>query len=214
MFPEQAMLIVEGGPDGGKTLPLNSVTTSLGRDSENDVVVDGPGVSARHAEISTEVDYYLADLSSNGTRLNGANLAGSVRVLADEDRFSLASSEVTFTFHGGDEAVLTVEGGVDDSKRLPLGAGTTTLGRQSDSDVVVDELGVSRQHAEVSTETGYYLTDLSDGETYVNEVKPSDSVHLLVDGDRVQLGNGDVIFTFRGRAAGTLMMKIVPQNRR
>ena len=54
-----------------------------------------------------------------------------------------------------------MEGGPEDGKLVALGT-TTTMGRESDNDLVVPEAQVSRNHAEiVLTEQGYCIRDLS-----------------------------------------------------
>ena len=127
-LPDEAVLIIDGGPDAGKSIPLSGGTTTFGREADNDVVVDEEGVAPQHGQISTEVSYYLTDLSSNGTFVNGENLGGDNHALNDGDRFSLHSSEVTFIFRGGDPPTLNVEGGPDSGKTMPLAGGTTMLG--------------------------------------------------------------------------------------
>ena len=209
-LPDHAALTVEGGSDSGKTIPLANRKTTLGRQSDNDVVVDEPGVSQRHAEISAEVDYYLADLSRNGTYVNGKNLSEGVHLLNDGDRFTLGPSELTFIFRMSlDQAEVVLDGGGRSGEATPLIAGRTTFGRQSDNDVVVDELGVSRQHAEISTDVSYFLTDLTFGDgIHVNGESLSEGVHLLNDGDRFTLSPSEVSFIFRSRASDTLIMAL------
>ena len=95
---KDAFLIVKGGPDDGRTVPLKG-TVTLGRQDENDVVVDEAGVSRRHAEIAeTDVGFYLTDLSKNGTFVNDGNVEEDVRLLDDGDRIRLGPSEVSLLF--------------------------------------------------------------------------------------------------------------------
>jgi pSer/pThr/pTyr-binding forkhead associated (FHA) protein len=72
----------------------------------------------------------------------------------------------------------------------------TTLGRLPECDVVVDDPGVSRQHARIRrAETGFVLSDLgSTNGTFVNEQPVQD--HLLADGDRITIG--ETLLVFRG----------------
>ncbi len=57
---------------------LTPETTTMGRAPDNDLVLEGDGVSRRHASISFDGKGYLVeDLGSkNGTRVNGKPLAG------------------------------------------------------------------------------------------------------------------------------------------
>ena len=46
------MLVVDGGPNDGRTIILAKSTVSMGRLADNDLVVNEPAVSRRHAEIT------------------------------------------------------------------------------------------------------------------------------------------------------------------
>jgi hypothetical protein len=71
-----AVLVVCQGPSTGMRLPLGASTT-LGRASENDIVINIPQVSRRHAIINaTELGHVVADRdSTGGTLVNGARIA-------------------------------------------------------------------------------------------------------------------------------------------
>ncbi|HEV8229418.1 MAG TPA: DUF3662 and FHA domain-containing protein [Candidatus Limnocylindria bacterium] len=68
----------------------------IGRDEENDVVLDDPRVSRKHAEIRLRLGRYtLYDLqSTNGTYVNGRRVAEVV--LNDGDRISVAGLDLLF----------------------------------------------------------------------------------------------------------------------
>jgi hypothetical protein len=87
--------------------------------------------------------------------------------------------------------------GLADGRAFPLGASVATIGRLPACDVVVDDPGASRQHARVRrTEAGYVLTDLgSTNGTLVNGEPVRE--HLLVDGDRITIG--ETVLEFRSR---------------
>lgn len=63
----------------GTQFPLDYFTT-LGRNPENSIVLNDSFVSGTHAEVSLQQSqWWLADLgSTNGTRLNGQQIAGRV----------------------------------------------------------------------------------------------------------------------------------------
>jgi ABC transport system ATP-binding/permease protein len=72
---------------------------------------------------------------------------------------------------------------------MPVPAGTLRVGRAEDNDLVVDDLIVSRYHAELrrTTDGGYEITDLgSNNGTYVNGRRIS--TQTLTDGDNVGIG--------------------------
>src|SRR6266508_3202996 len=71
--------------------------------------------------------------------------------------------------------------------------GMATIGRASDSDIVVDEATVSHRHALLSPQLeGVVLIDLgSTNGSFVNGVQaPPDEVVWLADGDVITLGRG------------------------
>ena len=90
-----------------------------------------------------------------------------------------------------------MEGGPEDGKLVALGT-TTTMGRESDNDLVVPEAQVSRNHAEiVLTEQGYCIRDLSNTNgTFVNRQRVTEQDFLLKEGDRINLGAGQYTLIF------------------
>ncbi len=79
----------------------------------------------------------------------------------------------------------------------PLSKPVVTLGRLSDCDVVLEDPGASRRHAEIRREDGsYVIIDLgSTNGTMVNEATVDE--RLLEEGDRITIGR--TVFEFRGR---------------
>ena len=110
-----------------------------------------------------------------------------------------------------DQPMLVIDGGDNDEKTIPIGKTTVQMGRLPDNGVVVNETGVSRNHAEiVGIDSGYYLRDLnSTNGTVVNHTRIGESEHLLHDGDRIRLASCEVSFVFRYFAASTLEMTII-----
>src|SRR6266542_738156 len=83
--------------DGGRgNIPLGPEPLLIGRDEQNDVVLDDPRVSRKHAEIRLRLGRYtLYDLqSTNGTWVNGKRIAEVV--LNDGDHISVAGLELVF----------------------------------------------------------------------------------------------------------------------
>jgi pSer/pThr/pTyr-binding forkhead associated (FHA) protein len=75
----------------------------LGRSGSNEVVIDEPGVSRKHALITeTSAGCAIRDLdSTNGTYVNLYRICQAEHMLRDGDRISLGSAEVTFIFSEG-----------------------------------------------------------------------------------------------------------------
>jgi hypothetical protein len=70
-LPRKAALHVKHGPQAGKSFSLNKLPCMIGRDPQNDICINDPLVSSRHAQIYSERNgYYLRDLGG-GTFING-----------------------------------------------------------------------------------------------------------------------------------------------
>ncbi|HEU4322029.1 MAG TPA: winged helix-turn-helix domain-containing protein [Roseiflexaceae bacterium] len=72
-------------------------TLTLGRDTTNDIVIDHPLASRRHARLETDGSLYMVrDLdSTNGTFVNGDRISGTV-TLHNQDRVWIADTEIIF----------------------------------------------------------------------------------------------------------------------
>ena len=90
----KSILWVRGGSNDGATISLREGTTVLGRDPNNHVVVDEPGVSRQHAGIRGDRQgHWIEDLGSrNGTFVNGAQIEGEGRRLRNMDRIELGGN--------------------------------------------------------------------------------------------------------------------------
>ena len=87
-----------------------------------------------------------------------------------------------------DTAVLIVRGGAQAGDRFTLGDGRIRLGRHPDSEIVLDDITVSRRHASIErTPEGYVVTDAGSlNGTYVNQERIDQAV--LQHGDELQVG--------------------------
>ena len=101
--------------------------------------------------------------------------------------------------------MLVVQGGPESGQVHPLLGRTNTIGRDSANGIIIDDIGVSRVHAEiVETDFKHYLHDVSTNGTYVNGNRLGDQEYQLKDGDRINLGPSEIGCVFRSRAAQTL----------
>jgi predicted component of type VI protein secretion system len=71
-------LVMRSGPSVGKVYPLDKNEMFLGRDLSNDLVINDPEISRRHARLYLQGNtYIIEDLgSTNGTFVNGQRLMG------------------------------------------------------------------------------------------------------------------------------------------
>lgn len=97
------------------------------------------------------------------------------------------------------QALLVVQRGPSAGSRFLLNAEVVTAGRHPDSEIFLDDVTVSRRHAEFRREdSAYTVTDVGSlNGTYVNRDR-IDSV-ALQDGDEVQIGKYRLVF-FAGHA--------------
>ncbi len=91
-------------------------------------------------------------------------------------------------------AILLVERGPDTGARFLLDADRTTAGRHPDNDIFLDDVTVSRKHAEFVREgSRFRLRDVGSlNGTYVNRDRVDDVV--LTGGDEVQIGKFRMTF--------------------
>ena len=71
-------LVMRSGPSVGKVYPLDRAEAFVGRDLNNDIVINDPEISRRHSRLYAQGNgYVLEDLgSTNGTFVNGQRLLG------------------------------------------------------------------------------------------------------------------------------------------
>jgi hypothetical protein len=94
-------------------------------------------------------------------------------------------------------ALVIRAGGGRSGESFPLDSDRLTIGRRPDSDVFLDDVTVSRDHALLVRRGGdYYLDDCGSlNGTYVNR-RRVDS-HRLTDGDELQIGKYKLAFFSR-----------------
>ncbi|MFY9808309.1 MAG: FHA domain-containing protein [Pseudonocardiaceae bacterium] len=91
-------------------------------------------------------------------------------------------------------ALLVVKRGPNAGSRFLLDRSTTSSGRHPESDIFLDDVTVSRRHAEFRREGGeFVVVDVGSlNGTYVNR-EPVDTA-VLANGDEVQIGKFRLVF--------------------
>ncbi len=91
-------------------------------------------------------------------------------------------------------AELVVTRGVQPGARHPLDKHVVTIGRHPRSDIVLDDVTVSRRHAEVRFIEGVYtVVDVGSlNGTYLNRERVEEA--RMVSGDEVQIGKFKLVF--------------------
>jgi ABC-type multidrug transport system ATPase subunit/pSer/pThr/pTyr-binding forkhead associated (FHA) protein len=138
-------------------------TAVVGRDPSCDLVVDHPLVSRRQLRVAeTGGNWTAEDESSNGTYRDSIRIA----------RIDIGNGVVLRLGHPDEGPVLAIS---TETAESPLPATAVTIGRDPGNAIVVDDLMVSRHHAELRpTATGFEMVDLgSQNGTFINGVRVS-----------------------------------------
>ena len=195
--------------------PMGRGAMVAGRSPEAELPFPNAEVSRRHCRFQWDGQSgcTVEDLGSRwGTSVNGTALPGGVpSPLQPGDLVQIGPVLVHYGFGPPPEGVAnalaadaglapgsaTILIGGHEVQQVPLGRKRLVLGRAADADVVLADPGVSRQHAVIErTPSGYEVADLqSRAGSLVNGRRFEK--HLLVIGDRVQLG--PFFFRFDGQ---------------
>lgn len=111
-------LTIRQGPKPNQAFDLDKDVLSLGREVGNDLVIEDPQISRRHARLTRQGNSYLLEdlTSTNGTFVNGSRVTTPV-LLANGDLIGLA-----------DTVVLAVQ------LPVPMDADATFVGHATDAD--------------------------------------------------------------------------------
>jgi pSer/pThr/pTyr-binding forkhead associated (FHA) protein len=95
-------------------------------------------------------------------------------------------------------AMLVVQRGSDDSVRFPLESPIVQAGRHPESDIFLDDITVSRRHAEfVTRDKTTTVRDVGSlNGTYVNRTRIEEA--RLSSGDEVQIGKFKLLYLLAG----------------
>lgn len=215
--------------NGGRSFPLDRDNVSIGRSPDNNVVLADPRVSQYHARIRRQGPaYYLFDLgSTNGTWVNDQPFQRLL--LMDGDQIRLGDTVLVFRQmderrpsvpeglaspikgHGLPDktvllrpsrqasAFLVVKTGPRPGHAYPLQPEVTTIGRDFQNDIIIEDSAVSRQHAKIRLESDqpgkerFFIYDLATPNgTLVNGEKILKQA--LEDGDEIEIGQTTLVF--------------------
>lgn len=101
----QYQLVLRVGPSPGKVFPIMKNEITIGRDINNDIVINDSEISRRHCRLVISGEsYMIEDLgSTNGTWMNDQRLTGSHQLVSGE-KFRLGDNVVLeFGIEGFDE---------------------------------------------------------------------------------------------------------------
>jgi predicted component of type VI protein secretion system len=111
MAPQSYLLIMRTGPNPGKSFELTKNELYIGRDINNDIVINDSEISRKHARLILQAGgYVLEDLgSTNGSFVNGQRLMGP-HVLRPGELIMLGEN-VSLAFESGYDADATMVAG-------------------------------------------------------------------------------------------------------
>ncbi len=128
----------------------------------------------------------------------GANFCSScgdqLRAAADSETERITITELDAPVAPPQGAVLVVRTGSKRGSRIALDADQISIGRQEDSDIFLDDITVSRNHATLRrSASGFSVQDHGSlNGTYVNKKLVEGSE--LVDGDELQIGKFKLVY--------------------
>jgi pSer/pThr/pTyr-binding forkhead associated (FHA) protein len=130
----------------------------------------------------------LSDEVGSTLRFSEDLLAEFGPTLSDEEQAAIAALPAG-------SALLITKRGPNVGSRFLLDQALTSVGRHPNADIFLDDVTVSRRHAEfVRTETGFAVRDLASlNGTYFNGTRIEDSA-ALEDGAEVQIGKFKLTF--------------------
>lgn len=213
---ESVDLIIRQTGHPERVVKLQEGVTRLGRAEDNDVVLSDVGVSRRHSRLIVSRDSVrIEDLGSgNGTyyrgfRVQSQQVEDGDELVLDPFVLQLRIRGTTKKEAGAEEAgssarLDVVAGGGLARSTYPLTARGLTIGRSETRDIVVPDPAASRHHCSVLPRDGAWsLRDMGSANgVFVNGIRVRES--LLVDGDRIRIGNTEFRLSLGASDGGQL----------
>ena len=199
--------VAADGPVEVNGQPIRAAGAVLGRDPECEIRFDDTRVSRRHLTLRPSGSgVWVEEQSSRGTFVNGSRISSGQYDLPLELRLGAADGPVALVSRaarGIEDGRRADRASADPSdlgglKSVLRAASLIRIGRGSENDVVIDDVRVSRRHAEIRGTAGTYeVIDLdSHNGTFVNGQPIRRS--RLSDGDLI--GIGGKVFRLSGDA--------------
>lgn len=180
-------LIVLGGYGNVREIKLSSYSKnkiSFGRDTSNDIVLPSRIVSKFHGyfEYINDFLYVYDNNSTNGIYINdifyGTDEAGEVKIHRLRDNDIIRIDEES-GYRGNNDGIIMLYTESQSSgkwREYPLdGKTSVSIGRNRNSDIHLDSINVSRNHATI---------ELKDNDTYITDNNSSNGV--FINGERIQ----------------------------
>jgi pSer/pThr/pTyr-binding forkhead associated (FHA) protein len=176
---------------GNRPMVLRGGRITIGRSSDNDIVINSLLVSRRHAVLECSAGRCtVEDLgSANGLYVNGQRVSRTA--LSQGARLRFGDVTLTYLAAGAPLPGAWLEVGGHRHPVSPLG---TSIGRSRDNDLHIGDERASRHHARVELQQGQFvITDLGSANgTLVNGRRVQR--HVLESGDEIVVGGSRLVF--------------------
>jgi len=149
------------------------------------------GANDEERELSTQTSAHVVNHANDTTM--GFSREAAAQLSALDSDISAAEQEAIAALPSG-SALLIVRRGPNAGARFLLDHDVTTSGRHPDSDIFLDDVTVSRRHAEFHREGGTFtVRDVGSlNGTYVNRERVESAT--LANADEVQIGKFRLVF--------------------
>ncbi len=200
--PQPGLWVQSGGQVAKFSLPADKESLTLGRASDNDLVIPAPTVSGHHARLERAADgWCIVDLgSTNGLLANGRRV--QQQTLRDGDAVSVLDQ--VWIQYRRSLGLLPADRPTPPPASLvrridPTAQPQITIGRSAENDIFLDDPRVSRRHALIERMGARFrLRDLrSDNGTFVNGQRVKDTVWLQ-PGDEIRVATVRLAFAQDG----------------
>ncbi len=177
-------------PDEYNLMAFGKEEVTFGRDDTNDIMIASDIVSRRHGHFTVKDGrcYITDDKSTNGTYVNGRRIAQVE--LKDGD--SIRIDDISQSVFSGISMIFSDKNSGADWNTLKLERDTTKIGRDRQSDIVIDDPKARMDAAEIHIvdNTRYILTSPTDNSgILVNNTPMAGRRYELHDEDVFSIGN-------------------------
>ena len=205
------LITASDGSESEFELPADAIT--IGKADENELrLVDG-SISRKHATIEPNGGgLVIKDLGSlNGIFVNDQRVGAQGHILCDGDRIEIGRTKMVFRSAPGEPnqtaqpppprsleplARLSIKDSKGTVREFELPATGITIGRSVDNQLCLADTSISRKHAIIEPDgPNLVLKDAgSAGGIYVNDLRVGIQGSVLREGDRIKMGQTEMIF--------------------
>jgi ABC transport system ATP-binding/permease protein len=207
LAPKAPTLTITSNINSGRYVHLlDKAVQNIGRDPENEIVIDDPIVSAKHAQIVREGNKYFLvhphpsrEKTLNGLLHQGIHISGSEKFrkqLMPGDIYRIGDEHGTLiSLLFLDETGVTPDY-LPEMQPIPLNGTRLSIGRTADNTVILNHPQVSARHAVLERAgNGYQIIDTnSTNHVYVNGEQVVNHKALRT-GDEIRIGPYRLVYT-------------------